>query len=428
KYRNVVRVIVGNEALGVRNEVTVEQMIAMLDHVRSNTKRPVSTAEPWHVWLKYPELADHVDYLAVHMLPFWEGVPHEAAVDYVSDKMQRLEKAFPDKKIIIGEVGWPSEGRTLGQSVASVTNEATFLRRFLTRAQEEGWVYYVMEAFDQPWKANDYEGAIGAYWGVYDAFRRPKFQFTDDIVRMPQWHLLAGISVAISALLLAVFFSHSNALGYRGRVFLAIVVYATATASVWIVYDYSQQYLTLTTVLIGSLLVIGMLGVIAVLLAEAHEWAEAHWVSKRVRMLAPGMAGSHFPKVSVQVPAYNEPPDMLIQTIDALVATIDQLAAANEGLHIEGILRTMYDPRNNLSTEVSGQLLTHFGDVVFRTVIPRNIRLAEAPSFGRPVLLHDRDSRGALAYLALAGEIIRREEEAALEAAPVAAPAEAAAR
>jgi chromosome partitioning protein len=102
-----------------------------------------------------------------------------------------------------------------------------------------------------------------------------------------------------------------------------------------------------------------------------------------------------------------------LEGLSALSATIDQIgAAANPGLHIEGILRTMFDPRNNLSTEVSGQLLEHFGDTVFRTVIPRNVRLAEAPSFGKPVLLHDKDSRGALAYLALAGEMIRREEEA----------------
>jgi chromosome partitioning protein len=82
----------------------------------------------------------------------------------------------------------------------------------------------------------------------------------------------------------------------------------------------------------------------------------------------------------------------------------------------------MFDPRNNLANEVSAQLIMHFGDKVFRTIIPRNIRLAEAPSFGKPVLLHDRESRGALAYLALAGEMIRREEEA-LEAAAAAPPA-----
>jgi hypothetical protein len=115
-----------------------------------------------------------------------------------------------------------------------------------------------------------------------------------------------------------------------------------------------------------------------------------------------------------------------LEGLSALIATIDQIrAAANETLELEGILRTMFDPRNNLANEVSAQLIMHFGDKVFRTIIPRNIRLAEAPSFGKPVLFHDKESRGALAYLALAGEMIRREEEeqsqpAAPEAHPLA--------
>jgi len=79
---------------------------------------------------------------------------------------------------------------------------------------------------------------------------------------------------------------------------------------------------------------------------------------------------------------------------------------------VEGLLRTMYDVRNNLATEVSSQLMTHFGDKVYRTVVPRNVRLAEAPSHGLPVTRYDRGSRGAVAYLGLAGEIIRREREA----------------
>jgi len=82
----------------------------------------------------------------------------------------------------------------------------------------------------------------------------------------------------------------------------------------------------------------------------------------------------------------------------------------NAELEIEGLLRTMFDPRNNLANEVSAQLIEHFGDKVFRTLIPRNIRLAEAPSFGKPALFHDKESRGALAYLALAGEMIRRDD------------------
>ncbi|MGH8134620.1 MAG: ParA family protein [Steroidobacteraceae bacterium] len=101
-----------------------------------------------------------------------------------------------------------------------------------------------------------------------------------------------------------------------------------------------------------------------------------------------------------------------LEGLSALLATIEQIRdAANANLTIEGMLRTMFDPRNNLCNDVSSQLITHFGDKVFRTVIPRNIRLAEAPSFGKPALFHDKESRGALAYLALAGEMIRREEE-----------------
>jgi chromosome partitioning protein len=101
-----------------------------------------------------------------------------------------------------------------------------------------------------------------------------------------------------------------------------------------------------------------------------------------------------------------------LEGLTALLSTIEQIReAANPQLSVEGVLRTMFDPRNNLANEVSAQLITHFGDKVFRTVIPRNIRLAEAPSFGKPALFHDRESRGALAYLALVGEMIRREEE-----------------
>src|SRR5579883_821418 len=112
-----------------------------------------------------------------------------------------------------------------------------------------------------------------------------------------------------------------------------------------------------------------------------------------------------------------------LEGLSALLSTIEQIrVAVNPPLEIEGILRTMFDPRNNLANEVSAQLLMHFGDKVFRTVIPRNIRLAEAPSFGRPVLFHDKESRGALAYLALAGEMIRREEEARQPAAGGTAP------
>jgi chromosome partitioning protein len=100
-----------------------------------------------------------------------------------------------------------------------------------------------------------------------------------------------------------------------------------------------------------------------------------------------------------------------LEGLSALMETIEQIRrAANPRLEILGLLRTMFDPRNNLANEVSGQLILHFGDKVYRTVIPRNVRLAEAPSHGVPALVYDKTSRGALAYLALAGELLRREE------------------
>ena len=101
-----------------------------------------------------------------------------------------------------------------------------------------------------------------------------------------------------------------------------------------------------------------------------------------------------------------------LEGISALLNTVKFIKhSLNPELVIEGILRTMYDPRNSLTNDVSHQLINHFGDLVYRTVIPRNVRLAEAPSHGLPALLYDKHSRGAVAYLALASEFVRQQEK-----------------
>lgn len=98
-----------------------------------------------------------------------------------------------------------------------------------------------------------------------------------------------------------------------------------------------------------------------------------------------------------------------LEGLAALMNTVEQIKeTVNPNLEVEGILRTMYDPRNSLTLDVSGQLNEYFGDKVYRAVIPRNVRLAEAPSYGMPALAYDRASKGAIAYLALAGEMVRR--------------------
>src|SRR5579872_266308 len=316
-HQNVVRVLVGNEVL-LRGDLRLEELEKYLDRARDAIEQPVGTAETWNTWLTFPELARHVDFIGVHLLPYWEGVPVDEAVEYSFAQYKRLQKTFPHKPIVVAEIGWPSRGRTHESAVASESNEALFLRRFLARAHKEQLTYYVMEAFDQPWKAY-MEGAVGSYWGVYDVNRRPKFAFTAPIVRIPEWHILAAVSIGVSLLVLGLLYLTSGALRNRGRSFLAIVVYAAATLAVWVIYDFTQQYMTVSSVISGVLLLLGMLGVLLVLLAEAHEWAEAHWVEYRRRLGAPAVAdGRKCLKVSVHVPAYNEPPAMLIETLDAL--------------------------------------------------------------------------------------------------------------
>ena len=110
---------------------------------------------------------------------------------------------------------------------------------------------------------------------------------------------------------------------------------------------------------------------------------------------------------SVLVPMQCE--NYALEGLSALMETIEALRARlNPGLEIEGVLRTMFDIRNNLANAVSGELTTHFGDKVFRTIVPRNVRVAEAPSHGQSIVGYDRASRGGVAYLGLAGEILRR--------------------
>jgi len=318
-HSNVMRVFVGNE-VALQGYVPVKELEGYLDRARAAIGQPVGTAEPWHVWIEHPDLAQHVDFIGVHLLPYWEGLPVEMAVDYSIQQFHLIQKTFPNKDVIIAEIGWPSRGRTHESAVASESNEALFLRRFLARAKHDHFVYYVMEAFDQPWKATQ-EGDVGSYWGVYNVDRVPKFEFTAGIVRIPEWHMLAAISVTVAFVVLFLFyFNNVTPLRNRGRSFLALVVYAAATITVWVFYDFTQQYMTVASVVSGVLLLMGMLGVVLVLLAEAYEWAEAHWVTSRLRL------GSHRvgaddqpqPKVSIHVPAYNEPPDMVIETLDAL--------------------------------------------------------------------------------------------------------------
>lgn len=315
--RSVVRVVVGNEAI-FRKEITAKDLSVILDRVRAAVKVPVTTSEQWHVWEEHPELAKHVDLIAAHVLPYWEFIPVDKAGQFVLDRARDLKKMFPKKPLLLSEVGWPSNGRMRGGTDASPADQAIYLRTLVNKLNRQGFNYFVIEAFDQPWKASD-EGSVGAYWGVFNAARQQKFNFEGPVVAIPQWRVLAIGSAVLALLSLTLLMIDGSALRQRGRTFLTFIAFLCGSVLVWIGYDYSQQYSTWFSLTVGFLLALGALGVFIVLLTEAHELAEAVWTHKRRREFLPVEGDSHYrPKVSIHVPCYNEPPEMVKQTLNAL--------------------------------------------------------------------------------------------------------------
>ena len=332
--RNVVRVMVGNEAI-LRGDLTVDEVIAYLRDVKKTVWKPVSTAEPWDVWLKNPELVEEVDYIAAHILPYWEGVPVEHAVDFVFDRISELKAAYPDKPIVVAEVGWPSNGKTIPripyegmpeaerdwEAVPSLVNEARFLREYLNRAHAAGLTYYVIEAFDQPWKGSGAnEGAVGSYWGVYNADREPKFPMTGLVSEVPHWRLWASLAVGLAFLPAVLFMLRRHHIGIPGMVLFLGMTQLFGTTIAWALLTAADLYLTPTGIVIWGFL-IGAQGILLlVLLTEAVELVEVIWTREGHRHFQPfaADASGYTPKVSVHIPIHNEPPEMVEETLRAL--------------------------------------------------------------------------------------------------------------
>ena len=183
----VTRVVVGNEVL-LRRDLSVEDLIADIDHVRSQVKQPVAYADVTDFWSQFPQVAPHVDIVMIHFLPYWEDKPLDvdAAIAEIKSTTDAFKAQFPGKMISIGETGWPSRGRWRAAAAPSRVNEAVFLRRFVTLASQEGVDYNLIEAFDQPWKYAD-EGVAGANWGIWNAQRVQKFPLNGPVPEHPDW-------------------------------------------------------------------------------------------------------------------------------------------------------------------------------------------------------------------------------------------------
>jgi exo-beta-1,3-glucanase (GH17 family) len=203
------RVIVGNEVL-LRGDLKPEQLIKYIREVKKAVKQPVSYADVWSMYMKYPELIKEVDFITIHILPYWEDEPitvEEAPkhIERIFKQVQKEAEAIaPGKLILIGESGWPGEGRQRGWSVPSVVNEAKFIRALIEVANRNGFDYNIVEAFNQSWKS-ELEGVVGANWGLFSVDRKEVFPLTGKVYENPDWFK----GMAASAILLLFIVAYS---------------------------------------------------------------------------------------------------------------------------------------------------------------------------------------------------------------------------
>ncbi len=315
RHSNVKSVMVGNETI-FRGEQTIDSLVKLIQRVKRATNVPVSTGEIWHVWISHPELVSQVDYIAAHVLPYWEGLPAAQAVDQAVLIYDKLRQAYPGKRIVIAEFGWPSAGYNYQAAEPGRIEQAAVLRDFVARARAYGIDYNLIEAVDQPWKT--FEGGVGPYWGLFDASRMPKFNWTGALTEPDHWRL-AGIALLVSVLLsLPILAMPAVTLGQAVLLAAGANVVGAWGAAVFAYWN--GHYFVPGAAFALGLGMLLLIPLIIIALARVEEIAAIAFGRKPLRLIvAPPLAPDlPTPKVSIHVPAHKEPPEMLKQTLDAV--------------------------------------------------------------------------------------------------------------
>ena len=195
----ITSVVVGNEVL-LRGEMTAADLVSTIRSVKSQVAVPVTYADVWEYWLRNREVYEAVDFITIHILPYWEDFPIRAkfASSHVDSIRRRMAVAFPGKEILIGETGWPSEGRMREGALPSRTNQARVVSEILDLAKRENFRVNLIEAYDQPWK-RQLEGTVGGNWGLFDSVQRAvKYPPGVAISNFPFWKLQMACGMALS--------------------------------------------------------------------------------------------------------------------------------------------------------------------------------------------------------------------------------------
>jgi exo-beta-1,3-glucanase (GH17 family)/cellulose synthase/poly-beta-1,6-N-acetylglucosamine synthase-like glycosyltransferase len=322
---NVIGVVVGNETI-YRGEQKVDDLIDLIKRVKKSVNVPVTTGEIWNIWRDNPQLGYSVDFIAAHVLPYWENFTDKQAVDQAVAMFQLLRDQFPGKRIVIAEFGWPSAGYNLRNADPGPFEQASVLRNFVTRAESIGMDYNIVEAIDQPWKF--FEGGVGPYWGILNAAREPKFAWTGPIVNENYWKL-AAIAVLVGVLMSLPILRLAEPTAKQAFVLSA----AANGVGAWVatVFAYwAGHYFVFGSAFALTLGLILLVPLVLIAMARIEEIAAVAFGLKPRRLIVKGATvapatmgdGITFPKVSIHIPAYFEPVDMLKQTLDA-VARLD---------------------------------------------------------------------------------------------------------
>ena len=230
RYPETIRaLVVGNEVL-LRGEMSGADLASTLRAVKAQVKVPVTYADVWEFWLRNPEVASAVDFITIHILPYWEDLPVPAAqaAAHVEAIRRKLAAAFPGKEIVIGEVGWPSAGRMREGALPSRANQARVIQDVLALAKREHFKVNVIESFDAPWKRAA-EGTVGGHWGLLDGTTRaPKFAWGAAVSNHPDWLWQAAGGVLLAVLTFAAAFTAGRRQDIPASLWLAITANALA--------------------------------------------------------------------------------------------------------------------------------------------------------------------------------------------------------
>jgi exo-beta-1,3-glucanase (GH17 family)/cellulose synthase/poly-beta-1,6-N-acetylglucosamine synthase-like glycosyltransferase len=315
---NINGIVVGNETI-YRGEQKVEDLIKLIQRVKRSTDVPVTTGEIWNIWLEYPELASSVDFIAAHILPYWEGFSEQQAVDQAMIIYEKLRATFPGKRIVIAEFGWPSAGYNLKAANPGQFEQAVVLRNFVSRADKIGMEYNIVEAIDQPWKF--FEGGVGPYWGILNAAREPKFSWTGPVVNESYWKI-ATIALLVGLLMSLPIFRLRRPTAMQAFLLSAAACGVGAWVATIFAYWTAHYFLFGSgfALTLGCLLLIPLIFIAMARIEEIATIAFGRGPQRLINKALPQPAewAEKAPKVSIHIPAYFEPVEMLKQTLDAV--------------------------------------------------------------------------------------------------------------